>query len=121
MQSERIDCMSIWKDVAKFLQLRHWSFSGKTYQWQGASTAGIHWWITWILFNQAYLYLLLDRNTDHFVECSIGIVAEILPGNVALVALTHDRKCKKAVVGVIPLELLLIPCSSDSDNEHLFA
>jgi len=64
--------------------------------------------------------VLLDRETEHFEECSIGVLVKMLPGHVALVALTTERKSRKARLGILPIELLLLPSLDDSDNEHLF-
>lgn len=64
--------------------------------------------------------VLLDRATEHFDECSRGACVKTLLGQVALAALTRERKSRNARVGIIPLELLLLPSIEDSHNEHLF-
>ena len=54
--------------------------------------------------------ILLDRATDHFEECSRGIFLELLPHNLAMVALAKQASCVPRM-GVIPLELLCVPKS----------
>lgn len=70
---------------------------------------------------RAGMPILLDRATHNFEECSIGVFVELLPGHVAVVALTNEAKSDDARLGVIPIELLLLPSREDSDNENLFA
>ena len=67
----------------------------------------------------AYLGMpvLLDRDTTQFEECSIGVFVEMLSGNVAVVNLTGEKKSRKSRIGVIPIELLLLPSLDDRYDE----